>query len=419
MRQSQLFTRTRKQVAADEVSKNAQLLLRAGFVHKEMAGVYTLLPLGLRTLRRIESIVRNEMDNLGAQEVLMTTLQSKELWEKTGRWNDAVVDNWFKTALKNNTEIGLAFTHEEPLTSMLTQYISSHKDLPRFVYQIQTKFRNELRAKSGIMRGREFIMKDMYSFSDSQENHERMYNAAHEAYTKVFDKLGIGEKTYFTFASGGSFSKFSHEFQAVCEAGEDIIYVDEEKKIAVNKEVYTDQVLHELGLTKTDLVEKKAIEVGNIFSLGTKFSSPLGLQFTDDTGTVGSVVMGAYGIGVSRLIGAIVELNNDNSGIVWPASVAPFDVHLIALGDGESRSQAEVLYTKLKGDGIDVLHDDRDARAGEKFMESDLIGIPFRIVISAKTLEQGMVELKERRESEVHMIKTDSLVGELKKRLIP
>src|SRR3989344_2900350 len=267
MRQSRLFTKTRKQAPAEEVSKNAELLIRGGFIHKELAGVYQYLPLGLRVLKKIENIIREEMNQVGGQEVSLTALQSPELWKKTDRWSDDVVDCWFKTKLKSDTELGLGFSHEEPLVNMLTNFVSSYKDLPFAAYQFQTKFRNELRAKSGILRGREFLMKDMYSFHATPEDFEAFYEKMKDVYKKVFDRAGIGHLTYTTFASGGVFSKYSHEFQTLTPAGEDTIYVDEEKSIAVNQEVLGDDVLAQLGLQKNKLVEKKAIEVGNIFEL--------------------------------------------------------------------------------------------------------------------------------------------------------
>ncbi|MEK7514582.1 MAG: aminoacyl--tRNA ligase-related protein, partial [Patescibacteria group bacterium] len=296
MRQSHLFTKPRKEAPHDEVARNAELLIRGGFIHKEMAGVYSYLPLGLRVLNNICNIIREEMNAIGGEEVFLSSLQDKSAWEKTGRWSEKEVDIWFKTALQGGGELGLAFTHEEPLTALLTGHISSYRDLPRFIYQIQTKFRNEIRAKSGIIRTREFLMKDLYSFSRSKEEHDVFYEKAKMAYTKVFSRVGLGEKTHLTFASGGSFSKYSHEFQTECDAGEDIVYVDQKKGIAVNREVLNNEVLSELGLSKKDLVEKKTVEVGNIFELGTRFSSALGLSFKSAEGEMFPVIMGSYGI---------------------------------------------------------------------------------------------------------------------------
>jgi len=360
--------------------------------------VYSYLPLGLRTLNKIVQIIREEMNAIGGQELVMTALQDKELWSRTDRWDDDKVDNWFKTSFKSGGETGLAITHEEPLTRIMTDHISSYRDLPVSAYQFQNKFRNELRAKSGIMRGKEFMMKDLYSFSKDEAEHTAFYDKARAAYVKVFQRMGIGERTYVTFASGGIFSEFSEEFQTVSEAGEDTIYVDEEKRIAVNKEVMTDETLAKLGLSREKLVEKKAIEAGNIFNLGTRFSEPLGLSYTDEAGAKKPVVMGSYGIGPTRLMGIIVETLADEKGLVWPESVAPFAVHLVSLGhdDDEVSKTADALYTDLVKAGVEVLYDDRDLRAGEKFAESDLLGIPTRIIVGKDAVASGEFEVVDR-----------------------
>ena len=417
MRQSQLFTKTRREAPKDEVAKNAQLLIRAGFINKEMAGVYSYLPLGLRVLNKIVGIIREEVNEIGGQEVSLTALQDKKNWEATNRWDDKVIDIWFKTALKNGTELGLGFTHEEALTALMKDHIRSFRDLPVSAYQFQTKFRNEARAKSGIMRGREFLMKDLYSFCRDQKEQDAFYEKAKQAYIRIFDRLGLGAETYVTFASGGSFSKYSHEFQTLTEAGEDIIYIHKDKKIAVNKEVLNDEVLNDLGIARSDLTEKKAVEVGNIFSLGTKFSEPLGLVYTNEEGKPAPVVMGCYGIGPGRVMGTIVEVHADEKGLVWPEAVAPFAVHLIALfnkkvaegAEDKVKVEADNLYKKLTDKGVEVLFDDRDATAGEKFGDSDLIGIPIRYVISEKTLAVDSVELKYRNTGKVEMVKIETL----------
>ncbi|MDQ5883532.1 MAG: prolyl-tRNA synthetase [Patescibacteria group bacterium] len=411
MRQSKLFTKTRKEAPADEVSKNAELLIRGGFINKEMAGVYSYLPLGLRVMNKISNIVREEMDAIGGQEVKMTVLQDSDVWQKSGRWSDEVVDNWFKTKLKNDTEIGLGFTHEEPLTALLKNHISSYKDLPVYPYQIQAKFRNETRAKSGVMRGREFLMKDMYSFSKNEEEHNSFYEKVQNAYKKIYARLGVGHLTYMTFASGGTFSKYSHEFQTLTGAGEDLIYVDEETGIAVNQEVLNDEVLKDLNLSREKLVEHKAVEVGNIFTLGTKFSEPLELNFKDEEGKEQKVFMGSYGIGPSRLMGTIVEVLSDDKGIIWPKEVSPFDVHLISLGENEKAGE---LYEKLKKEGIEVLLDDREANAGEKFADSDLIGVPLRVVVSKRSQEEGGYEIKFRTEEKGKIMQEADLLKEIK-----
>ena len=415
MRQSQLFTKTRKSAPRDEVAKNAQLLIRGGYIHKEMAGVYSYLPLGLRVLNNIMRVIREEMNAIGGQEVLLSALQSPAAWKKTDRWRDDAIDVWFKTELKGGGELGLATTHEEPLTALMTEYINSYKDLPRYAYQFQTKFRNELRPKSGIMRSREFIMKDLYSFSRNEQEFREFYEKCAAAYKKIFDRLGIGEKTFRTFASGGTFSRFSDEFQTVCDAGEDTIYASKEKGIAVNKEVYTDEVLSELGLKKEELSEAKAIEVGNIFPLGTRFSDALGLRFKDDKGIAAPVVMGSYGIGPGRVMGAIVEVLSDEKGIVWPKEVAPYQAHLITISGGNKDviAEADRLYDLLAEHGIEALYDDRDLRAGEKFADSDILGIPTRLVVSEKTLAEGGVEAVSRQTGGTTLVSESAIIQTL------
>jgi prolyl-tRNA synthetase len=415
MKQSQLFTKTQKNAPKDEVSVNAQLLIRAGFVHKEISGVYSILPLGLKVINKIADIIRDEMNKTGGVEMQSAALQKKETWEKTGRWSDEIVDNWFKTKLKNGNELGLAFTHEEPMASMLTNFISSHKDLPVYVYDIRTVFRNEARAKSGIMRGREFFWKALYSFSKNEKEHNGYYEKAKTAYKNVFDRVGIGEKTYLTLASGGSFSKYSHEFQTVCEAGEDTIFICQKCKVAINREIFDEiKKCPECGEGNFD--EKKAIEVGNIFSLGHKFSEPFNLKYKDENGEDKLVFMGSYGIGISRLMGAVVELNNDEKGILWPEAVAPFTVHLLVLNQEVSiKNQANKIYNDLLKQGIEVLYDDRDVSAGEKFADADLIGIPYRVVVSEKSLKAGGVEVKKRSEEKGILVDTKKLVEIVKK----
>lgn len=413
MRQSQLFTKTRREAPKDEVSKNAQLLIRAGYIHKEMAGVYSYLPLGLRVFKNIERIIRDEMNGIGGQEVALTALQDPEVWKASGRWSDEVVDVWFKSDLKAGGEIGFANTHEEVLTKLMTGHISSYKDLPRYVYQFQTKFRNELRAKSGIMRTREFVMKDLYSFNRDEETFKEFYENCAAAYLRIFERVGIGDRTFRAFASGGSFSKFSDEFQTVSDAGEDIIYIDREKHIALNEEVYEDAIIRDLGLDKEKLEKRKSIEVGNIFPLGTKYSSAFGLTYKNEEGSEVPVVMGSYGIGPGRLMGTIAEVLSDDKGIVWPESIAPFAVHLVALNteNDEMRDYADAIYNGLVERGVGVLYDDRALRAGEKFADSDLIGIPYRVVVSEKTKEQNAFEVVERRTGEVAYRSEEELYG--------
>jgi prolyl-tRNA synthetase len=414
MRQTKLFTKTRKETPADETSRNAELLIRAGFVHKEMAGVYSYLPLGLKVLKKIETIIREEMNALGAEELIMTALQKKDVWEKVGRWNDDIVDVWLKTKLKDGAELGLGFTHDEQVVNMLTEYVNSYKDLPLYVYQIQTKFRNELRAKSGIMRGREFVMKDLYSFNKTEEEQNEFYEKVKKAYMKVYARCGIGHRTYITVATGGTFSQYSHEFQTISEAGEDKIFIDEEKNIAINEELLTDEELAKLGTERKRLVERKSVEVGNIFKQGTKFTDPFELSYKDKDGEDKSIYMGGYGIGVTRLMGTIAEVLSDEKGLIWPKEVAPFSVHLIAAGNDENVLKAsEELYEKLTSGGVEVLFDDRDVSAGEKFADSDLFGIPLRIVVGKRSLEEGSVELKERTLEKSKMVKIEDVLSEI------
>ncbi len=411
MRLSNLFTKTSKTVPADEPSKNAQLLIQAGFIHKEMAGVYSYLPLGKRVLDNIAQIVREEMNAIGGLEVQLSVLQSKDLWEKTGRWDDNVVDNWFKTKLKSGTEVGIGLTHEEPLTNALSSFVNSYKELPVYAYQIQNKFRNELRAKSGLMRGREFLMKDLYSFSLSQAEHDAFYEQAAAAYLKVYERLGVGDSTYRTYASGGIFSKFSDEFQTLSDVGEDTIYVHEGRRLAVNKEVLNDEVLAELSLNREELVEKRAVEVGNIFSLGSNYADKLGFYYTDEAGQQQSVIMGCYGIGISRLMGLLAEHFADGKGLVWPVAVAPAKVYIARLGDSEEVvRQADELYDRLAKAGVESLYDDRDMRAGQKFADADLLGIPYRVVISDKTVAGGQYELKARTADDSKQVDADELL---------
>jgi prolyl-tRNA synthetase len=414
MRLSELFTKTSKTIPADESAKNARLLIQAGLIHKEMAGVYTYLPLGKRVLDKIVQIIREEMNSVGGNEISMTALQQKQAWEASGRWSDDVIDVWFKTKLANGSELGLAPTHEEPLTNLMKSFISSYKDLPVYPYQFQTKFRNELRSKSGLMRGREFLMKDLYSFSKDQAEHDEFYETITEAYHRVYQRLGIGDITFKTFASGGSFSKYSHEFQTLSPVGEDKIYVHESKKLAINEEVYNDDVLAELGVSKDELVEKMAVEVGNIFTLGTKFSDALDLTYTGEDGTEKKVFMGCYGIGPSRLMGLIAEHFADDKGLVWPEAIAPAKVYLASLGESEQViKNANELYESLTNAGISVLYDDRSARPGEKFADADLLGIPYRVVVSEKTVAARIYETKGRTTDEVELLTQEMLFEKL------
>lgn len=404
MRFSKSFVKTLRSAPKDETARGAQYLSRAGYVHKELAGVYDYLPLGLRVLDNIKTIVREELNKIGCEEVLMSTLQNPELWQKTDRWDIKKMDVWFRTELTAGGELGLAPTHEEPFTEMMKTYIHSYKDLPVYTYQIQTKFRNELRAKSGIMRTREFIMKDLYSFSADLESHNEFYHKAEQAYKKIYERLGLGDDTYQTFASGGVFSKYSHEFQTIVEIGEDTIYFNQDKSIVLNEEVLNDEVLAELGVKRNELESAKAAEVGNIFTLKTKYSAPLGLEYMDKDGKKQPVIMGCYGIGISRVMGVIAEKFADDKGLVWPENVAPYKYQLIAIGE-EGTKAAEKFYEKYADE---TLYDDRDLRPGEKFADAELMGMPYRIVISDKTLQDGKLEITNRRTGEVVLVEVEN-----------
>jgi prolyl-tRNA synthetase len=412
---STLFTKTRKDAPSDELAKNAQLLIRAGYVYKVMAGVYSYTPLGLAVLENIKQVVREEMDAIGVQELIMTALQRADTWQATGRWDDEVVDVWFKTQLKDKTEVGLAWSHEEAIIEMLKNHITSYKDLPVNVYQFQTKFRNELRSKSGIMRGREFVMKDAYSCSTNEAQHDAFYNSCIDAYMRAFRRLGIGDDTYVTYASGGAFTQFSHEFQTECDAGEDYIYLNRGKKVAINEEIFSDAVVLEMGLQKGDFEKVKTAEVGNIFNFGTQKSEETNFVYTNEAGEQRYIHLGSYGIGITRVMGVIVEKHADERGLVWSKELTPAQVHLCTLGGVEVETDGQKLYDTLASQGVRVLWDDRDVSAGEKFADADLIGCPIRVVISKKTVASGQYEIKYRASDKTEMHTLQELIKELEK----
>ena len=405
MRLSKSFVKTLREAAKDEIAKNGALLSRAGYIHKELAGVYDYLPLGLLVLEKIKGIVREELNAIDCQEVSMSALQNPELWEATGRFSDQEVDIWFKTELASGGLLGLAPTHEEPMVNMMKAYIHSYKDLPTYVYQFQTKFRNELRAKSGIMRGREFLMKDLYSFHTSEEDLNEFYAKVEKTYARIFERLGLGDSTYEAFASGGIFSKFSHEYQTVLPVGEDTIYYNKDKSLVLNKEVFTPDVLAEFGAQESDFESTKAAEVGNIFKLKFKYSEPLGLKFTDESNKVQTVYMGCYGIGISRVMGVIAEKFADDKGLVWPEAVAPFKYYLVGIGEKGALKASEI----YAGHEDEILFDDRDIRPGEKFADAELMGIPYRVVISDKTLESNSAEVVDRKTGDKKLVDIEKL----------
>ena len=413
MRQSKLFTKTIKEAPKDEISFNAQTLIRAGFIDKVGAGIYTFLPLGLRAHNKICDIVREEMDAVGGQEILMPALTPKEFWQITDRWES--FDALFRLIGIDKKEYALGATHEEIISPLIKKYLFSYKELPMYVYQIQTKFRNELRAKAGLLRGREFSMKDLYSFHVNQEDLDKYYKIIQEAYFEILKRCGLADLTYLTFAAGGAFSKYSHEFQTLAERGEDTIYICDDCRIAVNQELIEEQKTCP-ECNKTDFRKEKAIEVGNIFKLGTRFSKPFDLRFTDESGKKQDVIMGCYGLGPSRVMGAIVEAHHDDKGIIWPEAIAPYQVHLLALGqDNKTKETAEKIYKDLLAKNVEAIYDDRDEKsAGEKFADADLIGIPVRLVISEKTIDKDSAEIKRRDSNKVELVKLEGLVSKFK-----
>jgi prolyl-tRNA synthetase len=402
MKQSELFVKTLREDPQGEESLNAKLLIRAGFIHKVMAGVYAFLPLGLRVIKKIESAIRKEMESVGGQEILMSALQPRADWEKTGRFEN--LDVLFRfTGYYTKNDYVLGPTHEEQVTPMLKQHVFSYRDLPVYVFQFQDKFRDEKRAKSGVLRGREFIMKDFYSFHADEEDLEKFYDIMASSYKRIFEELGIGDKTYFTFASGGTFSKYSHEFQTVTPAGEDTIHICEDCGTAVNEEVLEDVDGTCPQCSSKNLREEKAIEVGNIFKMKDKYSVPFELKFKDADGAEKNVLMGCYGIGITRLIGAIVEVSHDAEGIIWPESVAPFKYHLLEQNPGEAKE----IYERLVADGEEVLYDDREISLGQKFADADLMGIPIRLLVSSRT--GGKVEVKKRNEQKTEILNYEDI----------
>jgi prolyl-tRNA synthetase len=407
MLQSKLFSKTKKDAPKDEVSVNAQLLARAGFIDKLMSGTYSYLPFGFRVIKKIENIIREEMDGIGGQEVFLPALQPKENWQITDRWK---YPEMFKLKNRAEKDFGLGWTHEEIITPLVKKFINSYKDLPVYVYQFQNKFRDELRAKSGLLRGVEFYMKDLYSFHTSEEDLDKYYEKVKEAYFRIFKRCGLEKETFLTLASGGAFSKYSHEFQTITPFGEDEIYLCLKCKIAVNKEIIEQEKNQCPECGNKNLELKKAIEVGNIFKLKDKFTKPFDFKFKDENGKEKMVIMGCYGIGLSRVMGTAVEIHHDEKGIIWPKEVAPFDVHLIQLeNSAKVKKAAESIYQDLQKKEIEVLYDDRDRSAGEKFVEADLIGIPLRIVASERTLKQNCLEIKNRNKKEAKLVKIKDL----------
>jgi len=416
MLQSKLFSKTTKEKSADMESSSHELLVRAGYVDQLMAGVYTFLPLGFKVLQKIENIIRKNMEQPPAfgQEIVMPVLQPKENWQKTGRWES--LDILFKVKGGGDKEYAMGPTHEEVVAPLAKKFIFSYRDLPISLFQIQTKFRDELRAKSGILRTREFLMKDLYSFHPTQEDLDKYYEKMIKVYLNIFKELGLAKTTYRTLASGGSFSKYSDEFQTITEAGEDVIYICKKCGLAINREIKSENSVCP-KCKGSEFESKKAVEVGNIFKLGTKYSLPFDLKFRDKDGSEKPVIMGCYGIGLGRLMGTIVEVNHNERGIIWPKSVAPFLVHLICVeNDKQIKAAGDKIYKTLQKENIEVLFDDRqDKTAGEKFADADLLGIPMRVVISKKTENAKSVEIKMRNESKAKLISNKNFIKAIKK----
>jgi prolyl-tRNA synthetase len=410
MKLSQLFSKTTRENPKDEVSVNAQLLERGGFVYKNSAGVYTYLPLGWRVLQKIAAIVREEINKTGGQEIFMPALVEKKYLDATGRWD---VEVGFEARGKKEEKSGfvLGWTHEEVLTEIASRFVNSYKDLPFSAYQIQTKFRNEPRAKSGLLRGREFIMKDLYSFHTSEDDLWRYYDEVKEAYLRIFNRCGL--KAFYTLAAGGDFTASNtHEFQVLTPVGEDTIYLCSKCEYAENSEISKLKAGDDCPKCGGKIIEEKAVEVGNIFPLGTKYSKPFNLQFINESGEKDYVIMGSYGIGLGRVMGTLVEIYHDEKGIIWPEAVAPFRAHLIAL-EGV-KEEADKMYEELTRSGVEVLYDDRSGKtAGEKFADADLFGCPVRLVISEKTLKENSIEVKNRAEAKSNLVGLTEITGML------
>ena len=408
MRQSNLFTKINKNLPKDEDSYNAQILIKAGFIDKLSAGIYTWLPLGLRVINKISNIVREELNKQGAQEILMPALSPKDNWQKTDRWDN--FDALFKLSASDTKEYALGATHEEIVSPLMQKFIFSYKDLPSAVYQIQTKFRNEKRAKAGLIRGREFLMKDLYSFHENQESLDDYYEKIKQTYFNIYSILGLKDKTFLTYASGGDFSKYSHEFQTITKAGEDKIYICKDCKVAINEEIIDTQKL--CPECKSDnFKEEKAVEVGNIFKLGDRFSKAFNFKYSDSEGQLQPIIMGCYGLGLSRVLATVVECLNDDKGVIWPSSIAPFKVHLLSLSKDK---EALKIYNDLVSNDIEVLFDDRDISYGEKFAEADLISCPFRIIVSEKTLAENSVEIKARDKQDATLVSVEDIIKNIK-----
>ena len=408
MRQTRLFGKTRKDISKDEKSINAQLLTKAGFIEKQMAGAYNYLPLGLKVFRKIENIIREEINKIGGQEMIMPSLQAKELWERTGRWQE-MKSIMYQFKDQNGSDIGLGATHEEVITDIVKKHLTSYKDLPIYLYQIQNKFRDEKRAKSGLLRGREFIMKDLYSFNKDEESMDKYYQKTRQAYLKIFKRLGLN--AFSVEASGGDMSKeYSHEFMVKTEVGEDITVLCNKCQWAQNKEIAKVKDGYNCPRCNNKVQEYKTVEAGNIFKLGTTYSKALNLKYRDKDDQERLVIMGSYGIGLGRVMGTIVEVSHDKEGIIWTKESTPYHIHLLNLVKNDKK-KADKIYLKLKKLSFDVLYDERDISYGKKLKDADLIGIPWQIIVN----NQRKVELKERKNQEKSILSLTSGIKKIKK----
>lgn len=419
MLQSKLFPKTRKEAPKEAESINHKLLVRAGFMDQLMAGSWTLLPLGWRVVAKINNIIREEMNAIGAQEMLMPLLHPRKIWDETGRW-DKAKEVMYRFKDNRGKEYALSFTHEEIVMDLIRKHVSTYKDLPVAVYHFSTKFRNEPRARSGILRGREFMMKDLYSVHATEEDFWKYYEKVKDAYIKIFERLGFDFRV--VEATGGVFTeKNTHEFQVLAKGGEDTIYYCHSCSWGKNKEIFEGKAGDTCPRCKKGkVVESKAIEVGNIFPLGTWYAERMKVYYADTDGKKKPVWFGSYGIGSTRVLGALVEVSYDNKGIIWFPQVAPFDVHLIELPGAKNAKQvckvrdlASSAYKKLTDAGIDVLWDDRDIGAGEKFADADLIGIPIRLVVSKETKDK--IEWKKRESEKVELVSFSQVISRLSK----
>ena len=404
--QSKLFGHTRRDISVEETSINARLLIKAGFVEKSLAGVYSFLPLGLRVLKKIEAIIRQEMDSLGAQEMLLPALQNKEVWSQTGRWQNKVGGVMYQFKDSGGKDLGLGPTHEEVIVDLLKRHVRSYKDLPLYLYQIQNKFRDEPRSKSGLLRTREFLMKDLYAFTTSAEETASFYQRAHAAYLKIFQRVGL--KAFSVEASGGTMSKkYSHEFMVITPAGEDLTVYCASCQWAQNKEIASAQAGDACPRCGKTLEMQKTVEAGNIFDQETLFTTAQEALFTAADGARRPINMSAYGIGVSRIMGTIVEASHDEHGIVWTPSVAPFQAHLILLADDTKVVATGLQLAQSISQNWEVLLDDRPMSVGQKLHDADLLGIPVQIIVGPKALPQ--IEWKLRRELSTSLVESAAI----------